>query len=365
MDSQPATQPVLDPRRLGRNNSGLSESDLSDVLVILHPTTSAAFKIVEAVARVAPQHILQNEDLLEGSDDGALPAGDGDAEMDLAPTHPLDAVSAAAGAGRDSGLGDVDVVADAHHAQTVPLAAGAALSPETAERPSRDIALRLSSDVRDLGLGFVFGRMAHRCDVQLCADEGNRFVSQQQFRIYVNSQGSLMLQDLSTNGSWIDRFLLRTKPVPGAPEGQRGEWGSQRMLQTGATIAVLCGKSDVIRFVVRIPSRLNHEDAFQATLEDYLDRVAAAQHLRANPPQLPATVSDGPRELHCADSPGRCAVPGRPDAAAEPGSRHAAAPLVAEPVPAAPGLGRRPRLQRHRHRRQGRLCHRLEDCHQA
>ncbi|KAI9825298.1 MAG: hypothetical protein M1832_001332 [Thelocarpon impressellum] len=298
MDSQPATQPVLDPRRLGRNNSGLSQADLSDVLVILHPTTASALQLVEELAKTSPQHILQNEDLLDGLDDGFADVGDeveleyatriAGAEMDLARLETADVE-------RHADVGDTDATPDG--APAPERAEGGSPEPDTqvvaAEeqqpRPGRDIALRLSSAVRDLTLGFVFGRVAHKCDVQLCRDEGNRFVSQQQFRIYVNAHGSLMLQDMSTNGVWIDRFLLRTKVHPGAPQGQKGEWGSQRMLQSGATISVLCGKSDVIRFVVRIPSRLNHEDAFQASLEAYMDRVIEAQRLRANPPQPPPT----------------------------------------------------------------------------
>ena len=239
MDSQPATQPVLDPRRLGRNNSGLSEADLSDVLVILHPNSSAAIRLVEAVARVAPQHILQNDDLV-------TPTDHGDSQDYLAPPEP-------------------DV--------------------------SRDIALRMSSEVRDLTLGFVFGRMASRCDILLCDDERNRFLSQQHFRIYMNSQGSLMLQDMSTNGVWIDLFLLRTKPQPHLPAGHAGEWGSQRMLQTGSVITVLCGHDEPIKFVVRLPARHGCEAAYEVTLEDYMNRIAQTQHLHAKPTQGTQPVS--------------------------------------------------------------------------
>ena len=56
--TQPATQQVLDPRRLGRNNSGLNDCDISDVLVILHPATPTAIKIVEHAAQHRPEHVL-------------------------------------------------------------------------------------------------------------------------------------------------------------------------------------------------------------------------------------------------------------------------------------------------------------------
>lgn len=54
------TQGVMDPRRMGRNNSGLAPADVSDVMCILHPSTPAAFQLVLETARRAPQHILQD-----------------------------------------------------------------------------------------------------------------------------------------------------------------------------------------------------------------------------------------------------------------------------------------------------------------
>jgi hypothetical protein len=56
--TQPATQQVLDPRRLGRNNSGLNDGDIADVLAILHPATPTAIRIVEQAAELSPQHVL-------------------------------------------------------------------------------------------------------------------------------------------------------------------------------------------------------------------------------------------------------------------------------------------------------------------
>lgn len=56
--TQPSTQQVLDPRRLGRNNSGLNDVDSADVIAILHPTTPSAIKIVEDTAESRPQHVL-------------------------------------------------------------------------------------------------------------------------------------------------------------------------------------------------------------------------------------------------------------------------------------------------------------------
>lgn len=61
--TQESTQPCTDPRRIGRNNSGLLEEDVSDIICILHPTSLAAHDAVAATASLAPQHILQKDEL--------------------------------------------------------------------------------------------------------------------------------------------------------------------------------------------------------------------------------------------------------------------------------------------------------------
>ncbi|KAL2860937.1 kinase-like domain-containing protein [Aspergillus lucknowensis] len=67
--TQESTQPCTDPRRAGRNNSGLREEDLEDIICILHPSSPAALEAVAATARVAPWHILQKNEVEYG---GAL-----------------------------------------------------------------------------------------------------------------------------------------------------------------------------------------------------------------------------------------------------------------------------------------------------
>ncbi|KAI9677893.1 MAG: hypothetical protein M1829_002390 [Trizodia sp. TS-e1964] len=150
-DSQQATQQVIDPRRLGRNNSGLSERDVSDVICILHPASTAALRVVSQAARYTPQHILQNSD---------LPAK-----------------------GR---LGDA--LLDHDHI-------------------NRDIALRFSSQVKNPALGFSFGRNPNLCDFVIGNADNRRF-SNMHFRIFLTQQGVLMLEDMSTNGTVVDDVLL-------------------------------------------------------------------------------------------------------------------------------------------------------------
>ncbi|KAE8350778.1 kinase-like domain-containing protein [Aspergillus coremiiformis] len=62
--TQESTQPCTDPRRMGHNNSGLHEQDVSDIICILHPSSPAAHHAVAASAGSAPQHILQRDELV-------------------------------------------------------------------------------------------------------------------------------------------------------------------------------------------------------------------------------------------------------------------------------------------------------------
>ncbi|KAL4892559.1 kinase-like domain-containing protein [Aspergillus ambiguus] len=108
--TQESTQPCTDPRRIGRDNSGLHEEDLSDIICILHPNSPAAHQAVAVTARHAPQHILQRHELeYEDADTAAL-----------------------------------------------------------------DIALRLSSNVHDISSGFCFGRNKLRCDLLLTDPSSKR-----------------------------------------------------------------------------------------------------------------------------------------------------------------------------------------------
>ena len=138
--TQESTQPCTDPRRMGYGNSGLHEQDVSDIICILHPNSPAAHQAVAATAEMAPQHILQRHELEYEDDD----------------------------------------------------------------KPALDVALRISSQVHDLALGFCFGRNRARCDVLLAPDDNSKRISNMHFRIYVTGHWILMLQDTSTNGTIVD-----------------------------------------------------------------------------------------------------------------------------------------------------------------
>ncbi|KAI9676561.1 MAG: hypothetical protein M1817_000720 [Caeruleum heppii] len=234
-NTQPSTQPVFDPRRLGLNGSGLTDRDLADVICILHPNSQAAIEAVNQIAETAPQHILQNADLRRGHGDDD--AGDG---------H------------RSKGNGKV-----------------------------RDIALRISSKLKDQCMGFVFGRNTAVCDIGPGTTDPSRRVSNRHFRIWVTKDEVLMLQDMSTNGTYVDSCLLRQHPMidnPKVMEGQRGEFGNQRMLVSGSIIQLISfvGEKEEIKFLVRIPNRENFEDAYLENLHLWLDDIAEEQHRRAD-----------------------------------------------------------------------------------
>ncbi|KUL89643.1 hypothetical protein ZTR_00553 [Talaromyces verruculosus] len=218
--TQESTQPYSDPRRIGSHNSGLHDQDVSDIICILHPGSHPAHEAVDATSRQPKgyQHILQRDDFQFDSIDSS----------------------------------------------------------------SRDIAIRMSSSVHDLSMGFVFGRNPAKCDVLLSPEVASKHISNVHFRIFVNEDGILMLQDLSTNGTVVDDTRLWKRNTQ-----------TTRMLVNGSVIIVASDNkhNKEVRFVVRIPSRDGFNVQYTQNLMAYLDRVgrhnAKVKNLqaRAPPPQ--------------------------------------------------------------------------------
>lgn len=216
------TQGVVDPRRMGRHNSGLSEADIADVMCILHPCSPAAFKIVAATAERAPHNVLQN-DGLHRYEDNLTPSELEEQETFILP--------------RDTSI-----------------------------QQAMDLALRFSAPAKSPQLGFVFGRNSDSCDVVLTTDTCKR-VSNVHFSIYINPSGVILLHDMSTNGTVVDEMLLRGK-------GQSSP--QTRMLNSGSIIQILSPKAEeIVKFIVRIPNREGHVSEFQANLEAHLKHVQA------------------------------------------------------------------------------------------
>ena len=218
--TQPATQPVA--RKEGFE-SMLSEQDESDIICILLPTSPAAHEAVELTAEAAPQHILQNHGIshiYEAPDEDMTTGGD---------TRPGD---------------DSDNVEDLNTQLPDP-------NQSKWDGPTKDIALRFSSKVHNLGLGFTFGRNPAVCDLLL---PNNDNISNRHFRIFMKNNGSLMIEDTSTNGTLLDNIILQSPKARTLLPNSR----AQNTLCSGETIEVpLPGKQhqQTTRFSVKIPQR--------------------------------------------------------------------------------------------------------------
>ncbi|KAK3722216.1 Protein kinase protein rad53 [Vermiconidia calcicola] len=217
------TQGVVDPRRMGRNNSGLCAADISDVMCILHPCSPAAFKIVATTAERTPQNVLQNAGF-DDYDDGLTQSAVEEQETFI-------------------------LSADAPH-------------------QAMDLALRFSAPTRNPKLGFVFGRNADSCDIVLATDTYKR-VSNVHFSVFINNSGVLMLQDMSTNGTIVDDVVLKGKTAQGP---------QTRMLNPGSIIQILSPKTEeIVKFIVRIPSREGYYEEYEAKFQAHMHRIAMAE----------------------------------------------------------------------------------------
>ncbi|KAK7951467.1 Serine/threonine-protein kinase RAD53, partial [Apiospora aurea] len=216
-----ATQTALDPRRLGKQNSGFSDEDISDIVCLLYPNSENASREIQRIAD-APEfspHITGR--YAADAIDSDLYKEDGARQF-----------------GRTRGLGD--------HA----------------------IVLKLSSAVKSPHLGFTFGRNQTRCDICFTHDPHRR-LSNIHFRIYINKYGVVLLEDQSTNGTIVDDVLLKKK------NAEDGTGAVRRTLDSGSTVKIFMHQNnDDLQFIVRVPRRDDHLEAkFQKNLHDYLMRL--------------------------------------------------------------------------------------------
>jgi len=110
---------------------------------------------------------------------------------------------------------------------------------------SWNIILRLSTTLKDHNGSFYFGRNKQRCDFVI--SERKR-ISNVHFKIFVNEDGMLMLEDLSINGTMVDGSLLCSK--------DKEDGKNIHILHHCSIIAVAMTPPDVdYRFIVRIPQR--------------------------------------------------------------------------------------------------------------
>ena len=119
------------------------------------------------------------------------------------------------------------------------------------------IALRFRPGPKSPGEGFLFGRTHQRCDVVIGNVQNMRRISSIHFKIYVNDDHALMLEDMSTNGTYVDKVYLSASPVHSLhAEKPMHLYTRVRQLNNGSEIHILKGKGpvdQVMRFMVRIP----------------------------------------------------------------------------------------------------------------
>jgi FHA domain len=245
-NTQPATQPIVDPRCVGGNGLGLDDEEVADIICILHPTSADANTAVKLTREHAPQHIVTKPVLRRQQNPrfeyNLEETSDSEEEDRTQPTADP-TVDPAANSQRDRALG-------------------------------ADIALKFSSQAKMPKIGFLFGR-GKKCDVLITDQTEVKRVSNIHFRIFLNSQGILMLEDMSTNGTLVDAQHLGRKSSTG---------DTQRMLVNSSIISVLCGPGgSEIRFIVRLPMRTKDvETIYKNNLSQYLTRWAEEEMARAH-----------------------------------------------------------------------------------
>lgn len=196
--TQQVAIPPTDPN--GRGGHGaISDQDRSDILCVLSPASPSAYEAVELIASTAPQHVIH--------------------EWSPGPI------------GERTGV----------------------------NKPSLDIALRMSSRLMNPCIGFTFGRNPERCDLLLCyKNNREQLISGTHFRIYITAGGVLMCHDTSTNGTVVDSHQLEHK---------------QRTLHDGSTIDLRYAVGVSMRFYVRVPDREGVSDIYGRKLEAYIGFV--------------------------------------------------------------------------------------------
>ncbi|KAG5929453.1 hypothetical protein E4U42_005816 [Claviceps africana] len=215
-----ATQNVLDPRRVGKQNSGFSDEDISDIICVLYPQSDSARQEVQWLAQQGSPHVIGKDEADEVEPDYELE--DHASRFESHPTN----------------------------------------------HGNYAIILRLSSQIKNPAAGFAFGRNTTRCDV-VFANDPLRRLSNIHFRIHVNEYGNVMIEDQSTNGTFVDRQLLTCHSKDRNPQSTN-KW----VLSSGTLIKILL--HDAMRdltFRVRVPRRdEDYDRAYLARVQDYFTR---------------------------------------------------------------------------------------------
>lgn len=249
---------MLDPRRLGKQNSGFSDEDISDIICVLYPHSDSARQEVQRLIGAGCPHIVGKDAV-----DGVEPDYEREDEASRFDCNP-------------TGHGC--------HA----------------------IILRLSAQMKDPAAGFTFGRNSSRCDIVFVNDPLRR-VSNIHFRIYVNEYGTVMIEDQSTNGTFVDRHLLTCQPRD-ASNRPVNKW----VLSSGSVVKVfLHAQIRDLTFRVRIPRRdEDYGRVYLAKVDQFFakHRLRPALEQQQQKQQLPLS----PAALHPTNQLDLFKTPGEP-----------------------------------------------------
>lgn len=151
---------------------------------------------------------------------------------------------------------------------------------QTLDSPT-DVALRISVGSKSPAEGWWFGRSIDAADIQLTANINHRLISQKHFRIFVNEYGSIMLEDKSANGTYVDDVCIKVDPK------QKHLRSSTTVLKHGNVIQLWAGRerTEPVNFVVRMPKRDDFAEQYEENLRRYLhsmDIKAKFSSLEAN-----------------------------------------------------------------------------------
>ncbi|KAF3933824.1 hypothetical protein ABW19_dt0200108 [Dactylella cylindrospora] len=101
--------------------------------------------------------------------------------------------------------------------------------------------------------GYTFGRNPLKCDVALGQQSSSRRVSNVHFRIFTTDEGVIMLEDCSTNGTWVDTVCLQSpRAVANRHQGHQVPPPSRRRILTNSSLILLAlgPVEDELKFVV-------------------------------------------------------------------------------------------------------------------
>ena len=260
--TQPSTLPL--------HNGAYSAEEFDDVLCILQPASQSAMTVCQNIWKQTPRFILQYSNaglradgtVQEDDDLEMIGAEDTQGARKHEPHQDLNAHDL-------DEAGEQPVTEKLKHDDANPAKTGYHVVKETQplQTTNLDVALRTSATVKDVVLGFVFGRDLQKSDIQLSTGTpGDVRISSMHFRIYLNQYGILMLEDTSTNGTTVDDESLG-----------RSYKNRTKILSHGSTIEFVTNANRATKavekatFIVKLPKR--NDAQYKANLQHYVLKI--------------------------------------------------------------------------------------------